>query len=179
MTVVIRRVVMNLGLLLLRVVVGGTLAAHGAQKLFGWFGGPGLSAAGQGFEHLGFTPGRRYAALAGVGETGAGVLLALGLLTPAAAAIVFAVMLVAAWTAHRGAGFFAAQGGYEYNVVLAATAISLAFSGPGSWSLDALLQLPLAGNAWGSLAVIAGVIGAIVPLAGRRRFDAHEARAAA
>jgi putative oxidoreductase len=169
---------MNLGLLMLRVVLGGTLAAHGAQKLFGWFGGPGLSAAGQGFEHLGFAPGRRYAALAGLAEVGAGLLLVLGLLTPAAAAIVFAVMLVAAWTAHRHAGFFAAQGGYEYNVLIATAAISLAFSGPGAWSLDARLPWAIAGGAWGALAILAGLIGAIVPLSGRRQF-AREQKAAA
>src|SRR6185436_4582103 len=107
---------MNLGLLLLRLVVGLTFAAHGAQKLFGWFGGYGLEHTGRGFEQLGFLPGRRHALAAGLGEVGAGLLLAAGLLTPLAGAIVFAVMLVAAVSVHGKGGFFASSGGYEYNL---------------------------------------------------------------
>ena len=79
---------MEIGLLLLRLTVGLTLAAHGAQKLFGWFGGPGLEATGQLFETLGFLPGRRQALMAGLAETGGGLLLTLGLLTPIAAAVI-------------------------------------------------------------------------------------------
>jgi len=73
---------MNIGLLMLRLAIGLTLAAHGSQKLFGWFGGPGLKSTGQFFETLGFRPGRRHAALAGLAETGGGLLLALGLFIP-------------------------------------------------------------------------------------------------
>jgi putative oxidoreductase len=153
---------------LLRLVVGLTLAAHGTQKLFGWFGGYGLEATGRGLEQLGFTNGRSKALAAGLGETGAGLLLAFGLFTPLAGAIVFAVMLVAAISAHAKAGFFVTTGGYEYNVVLAAAAISLAFIGAGSWSLDAVLGLPLAGTGWGALAIVAGIVGSIAPLASRR-----------
>src|SRR6266568_83059 len=80
--------VMDLGLLILRFVVGLTLAAHGAQKLFGWFGGYGLDGTGQFMETLGFHPGRRHAALAGLTEAGGGVLLALGLLTPLGAVLI-------------------------------------------------------------------------------------------
>src|ERR1700730_4125568 len=87
--------VMDIGLLLLRLTVGLTLAAHGAQKLFGWFGGPGLDKTGMFFEKLGFVPGRRHALMAGLAEAGGGLLLALGLVTPLAASAVFAVMLVA------------------------------------------------------------------------------------
>ena len=90
---------MDIGLLLLRLTVGLTLAAHGAQKLFGWFGGPGRDVTGQFFEALGFYPGRRHALMAGLVETSGGVLLALGFLTPVAAAFVFSVMLVAAVSA--------------------------------------------------------------------------------
>ena len=102
---------MDVGLLLLRLTLGLTFAAHGAQKLFGWFGGPGLGAVGQFFEMLGFAPGRRYALMAGLAETGGGLLLALGLLTPVGAALVFGVMLVAAVTVHIEKGFFAQNGG--------------------------------------------------------------------
>jgi putative oxidoreductase len=80
---------MEIGLLLLRLTAGVTLAAHEAQKLFGWFGGPGLDATGQGMAMLGFHPGRRHALMAGLVEAGGGLLLALGFLTPAAAAVVF------------------------------------------------------------------------------------------
>jgi putative oxidoreductase len=159
---------MDLGLLLLRLVVGLTLAAHGAQKLFGWFGGYGLEGTGRLLEQLGFARGRQKALAAGLGEAGAGLLLAAGLLTPLAGAIVFAVMLVAAVSAHAKAGFFVTSGGYEYNVVLAASAISLAFIGAGAWSLDALLGLPLAGAEWGAVAVAAGLVGSVAPLASRR-----------
>jgi len=109
---------MNIGLLLLRLTLGLTLAAHGTQKLFGWFGGPGLDATGQFFAMLGFPTGRRHALLAGLAETGGGLLLALGWLTPVAAALIFSVMLVGAVTVHIQKGFFAQNGGYEYTLVL-------------------------------------------------------------
>jgi len=158
---------MDLGLLIVRFVVGLTLAAHGAQKLFGWFGGYGLDSTGQFMETLGFHPGRRHAALAGLTETGGGVLLALGLLTPLGAALVASVMLVATITVHLKNGFFAAGGGYEYNLVLAAAAVSLAFSGPGALSIDALLGYSLGGALWGVGAIGVAVVGALVQLAQR------------
>src|SRR3954463_2065014 len=107
---------MDLGLLFLRLVIGGTLAAHGAQKLFGWFGGPGLAGTAAGFEALGFTPGRRHALAAAVFETGGGLLLALGLLTPLAATLVASLMIVAAGAVHYQRGFFVMNGGFEYNL---------------------------------------------------------------
>src|SRR5881397_3947916 len=105
---------MSIGILILRLVVGVTLAAHGAQKLFGWFGGYGLTGTGQFFEQLGFRPGRLQAALAGGAEFLGGLLLAAGFLTPFASAAVIAVMLVAAVSVHVAKGFFAHTGGYEY-----------------------------------------------------------------
>ena len=158
---------MDLGLLTLRFVVGLTLAAHGAQKLFGWFGGYGLDATGQFMETLGFHPGRRHAALAGLTEAGGGVLLALGLLTPLGAALIASVMLVATITVHLKNGFFASSGGYEYNLILAAAAVSLAFSGPGALSIDALLGYSFAGALWGVGAMIVAIVGALVQLAQR------------
>ncbi|HVJ27733.1 MAG TPA: DoxX family protein, partial [Vicinamibacterales bacterium] len=95
---------MEIGLLLIRAVVGLTMAAHGAQKLFGWFGGYGLEGTGGFLEQLGFRPGRRHAFMAGLVETGGGLFLALGLLTPFAAAAIVAVMLVAAVTVHLKGG---------------------------------------------------------------------------
>ena len=159
---------MDLGLLIVRFVVGLTLAAHGAQKLFGWFGGYGLDGTGQFMATLGFHPGRHHAALAGLTETGGGLLLALGLLTPLGAALVAAVMLVATITVHLKNGFFAASGGYEYNLVLAAAAVSLAFTGPGAFSIEAWLGYSFAGARWGVGALAVAVVGALVQLAQRR-----------
>ncbi len=128
----------DLGLLTLRVGVGGTLIAHGTQKLFGWFGGGGIAGTGGFFDSVGFTPGKLNAVLAGAGEAGGGALLALGLATPAAGAAAAGTMVVAA-SMHKDNGFFAQSGGYEYPAVLALTAASLALGGPGQLSLDAAL----------------------------------------
>jgi putative oxidoreductase len=102
---------MNVGLLLLRLTVGLTVATHGSQKLFGWFGGPGLSGTGQFFTMLGFPPGRRHAFMAGLAEVVGGLLMALGFLTPLAAAAIIAVMVVAVFTVHLSKGFFVHNGG--------------------------------------------------------------------
>src|SRR6266545_6485745 len=109
---------MSMALLLLRMVVGLTLAAHGSQKLFGWFGGGGVDGTARVMEQLGFVPGRRSAVIAGLAEAGGGVLLALGAATPVAAAVLLAVMMVAIVSVHLRQGFFVMQGGYEYPMVL-------------------------------------------------------------
>ncbi len=159
---------MSIGILILRLVVGLTLAAHGAQKLFGWFGGYGLTGTGGFLEQLGFVPGRRNALFAGLAETGAGLLLALGLLTPVAAAGALAVMVVAGVSAHGKKGFFAHNGGYEYTLTLGIAALSLAFTGPGPLSLDAVLGVRDAGAGWGLGALVVGLAGAGLQLAKRQ-----------
>jgi putative oxidoreductase len=159
---------MEIGLLLLRLTVGLTLAAHGAQKLFGWFGGPGLDATGQGLAALGFHPGRRHALMAGLVEAGGGLLLAVGFLTPVAAAIVFSVMLVAGVSVHGRQGFFITTGGYEYTLVLGIAGLTIAFTGPGALSVDALLGLTMSGGFWGVAAFIVGLVGGAIQLAQRR-----------
>ena len=159
---------MELGLLLLRLTVGLTLAAHGAQKLFGWFGGPGLDVTGHGLSALGFHPGRRHALMAGLVEAGGGLLLAFGLLTPVAAAIVFSVMLVAGVSVHVRQGFFITSGGYEYTMVLGVAGLTVAFTGPGALSLDALLGLTMSGAFWGVAALVVGLAGGAIQLAQRR-----------
>jgi putative oxidoreductase len=169
---------MDIGLLLIRLVVGLTLAAHGAQKLFGWFGGYGLNGTGGFLETLGFVPGRRHAFMAGLTETGGGVLLALGLFTPLAAAVIVSVMFVAAVSAHLGKGFFLSSGGYEYTLVLGVSGLSLAFTGPGSLSLDALLDLHLEGSTWGAAAALVGLVGGAILLGGRRRAPAAQSATA-
>jgi putative oxidoreductase len=166
---------MDIGLLLLRLTVGLTLTAHGTQKLFGWFGGPGLDAIGQFFEMIGFIPGRRHAVRAGLAETGGGLLLALGLLTPVAAALLFSVMLVATVTVHIKKGFFAHNGGYEHTLVLGIAALTLAFTGPGSLSLDALLGYYLSGRFWGMAALFVGVLGGVMSLIQRRTLPTQQA----
>ena len=159
---------MATGILLLRLTIGLTLAAHGAQKLFGWFGGPGLDAVGHAFDAIGFTPGRRHAMLAGLVEVAAGLLLALGLVAPLAAAAVLSVMMVAAVSVHGRNGFFITEGGYEFNVVFGMAAWTIAFTGPGPYSLDAALGPALGGEGWGLTAFVIAVLGAGGQLAQRR-----------
>ena len=170
---------MSFGLLILRLVVGLTLAAHGAQKLFGWFGGYGLAGTGQFFEQLGFRPGRVQAALAGTAELVGGLFLAAGFLTPAAAAAIVAVMLVAAVSVHIKKGFFATNGGYEYTLVLGGAALALAFTGPGSLSIDQALGISWSGETWGLFALAAGLIGGAVPLIARKTAETSTAQTAA
>jgi putative oxidoreductase len=158
---------MDIGLLLLRLSVGLTLGAHGGQKLFGWFGGPGIDGTAKGLEGLGFVPGRRHAVMAGLTELGGGFLLAVGLLTPLAAAVVFAVMLVAGGSAHLKQGFFISRGGFEYTLMLGVAGLSVAFTGPGLLSLDAVLNLRLDGALWGVAAALLGLAGGAIQLAGR------------
>jgi putative oxidoreductase len=95
----------------LRLTVGLTLAAHGSQKLFGWFGGYGLDGTGRFMQALGFRPGRRHALASGLVEVVGGLLLAIGLLTPVGAALIASVMLVAVVTVHAKDGFFITSGG--------------------------------------------------------------------
>ncbi|MFJ3582363.1 DoxX family protein [Streptomyces sp. NPDC090127] len=127
----------DLGLLVLRVGTGVVLAAHGTQKLFGWFGGGGVEGTAQAMEAMGFHPARESAIAAGLGETGGGVLLALGLATPAAGAAAAGAM-AGAVAVHAPAGFFAQSGGYEYPAFLGFTAAALGIAGAGRNSLDHL-----------------------------------------
>ncbi len=159
---------MDIGLLVLRLAVGLTMAAHGGQKLFGWFGGYGLSGTGGFLESLGFRPGRVHAALAGLAEFGGGLLLALGLLTPLGSALVLAVMVVAVGSVHLPKGFFVSDGGAEYNLVIMAAVAALAFTGPGAYSLDAVDGLGVSGWIPGIASVIVGLVLGGGALASRR-----------
>jgi putative oxidoreductase len=127
----------DLGLLALRLGAGTVLFAHGAQKLFGWFGGGGLEGTAEGMEQMGFRPGKAAALAAGLGEAGGGTLLALGLATPAAGAAAAGAMAVAV-SVHIPAGFFVMHGGYEHPGLLGWTAAALGLTGPGRYSLDHL-----------------------------------------
>jgi putative oxidoreductase len=155
---------MELGLLIIRLAVGLTLAAHGAQKLFGIFGGHGLAGTGAFFEAIGFRPGKPLATLAGIGEVTGGLALALGLFTPFGCALVIATMIVAVLGVHLEKGFFAQNGGYEFALVVGLVAAGIAFAGPGALSFDAVLGLSLVGVRWGLIAIALGLVGALPPL---------------
>ena len=131
---------MDLGLLLARLVFGTTMSAHGAQKLFGWFGGYGISGTGQFFESIGFRPGRVLAAAAGLGEVAGGLLVAFGLLGPVGPALMLSVMIVAS-SLHWKNGLFATANGIELPLLYSAAAVALVFTGYGTYSLDALFGL--------------------------------------
>jgi putative oxidoreductase len=171
---------MNLGRLLLRITVGSIFVEHGTQKLFSWFGGHGPSGTGQFFESLGLRPGRRNAIAAGIAETGGGALLALGLATPAAAAAVGSVMVTALRTAIWRDGVKVGTGGYE--VLLLVSAVAIADSGPGSWSLDALVGSERRGARWAAAAVGGALAGSALAVAAGRRYppaSAEDASASA
>ena len=159
---------MQLGRLLLRATVGGVFVVHGTQKLFGWFGGYGPDGTAQFFESLGLRPGRRNALAAGVTETTGGVLITLGLATPAAAAGLTAVMITALRTAVWKDGVKPATG--EFEVLLAAAALALTDIGPGPWSLDAALGRERRGPGWALAALGAAAAGSAMAIeAGRRQ----------
>ncbi|MGY3340164.1 putative oxidoreductase [Streptomyces filamentosus] len=166
----------DLGLLVLRVGTGAVLAAHGTQKLFGWFGGGGIEGTAQGMEAMGFHPPRESALAAGLGEAGGGVLLALGLATPAAGAAAAGAM-AGAVSVHAPAGFFAQGGGYEYPAFLGFTAAAIGVTGAGRYSLDHatghVLDRPwvVAAAFLGSAVAAAAVVG--------RRAQARAEKAAA
>jgi putative oxidoreductase len=125
------------GLLALRLGLGSVLFAHGSQKLFGWFGGGGLSGTAEAMEQMGFTPGRPSALASGLCEAGGGALLALGLATPAAGAA-SAGGMAGAVSVHAPAGFFATSGGFELPGFLGYSAAAMGIAGPGRYSLDHL-----------------------------------------
>lgn len=130
---------METGLLIARVVFGSLMAAHGAQKLFGWFGGYGLAGVGQYLESLGFRPGRTFALAAGATEFAGGLLTLLGLFGPVGPALMLSVMIVAAVSVHWQNGLFAMSNGIEVPLLYGVAGVALALTGPGAYSLDAAL----------------------------------------
>jgi putative oxidoreductase len=152
---------MNLTLLVLRLVLGLGFAAHGAQKLFGTFGGGGIAGTGGFFEQVGLRPGKLHALAAGTAELAGGLLIAVGLVTPFAAAALIGVMTAAVLTVHARNGFFVADNGFEYNLTLAAAVFALAGVGAGQWSLDHALGLHLRSTGWALAALAAGVLGGL------------------
>src|SRR5205823_9443323 len=135
------RAAMDAGLLVSRFVLGPLMAAHGAQKLFGWFGGYGLAGTGGFLETIGFRPGRAFALSAGLAELASGALVSFGLLGPVGPALMLSVMIVAAVSVHWQHGLFATTNGIELPLVYAAGAATFALTGPGRYSADTLLGL--------------------------------------
>jgi putative oxidoreductase len=159
----------DFGLLLIRVIFGLVFAAHGTQKLFGWFGGYGLAGTGGWMESMGFRPGKTFATVAGLGELVGGLLFALGWLGPVGPALMLSVMLVASITVHRKNGLFATNNGIELPLLYATGAIGVSLIGPGRYSLDQALNdywLLTPRLTWVILAV--GLLGGIANLALRR-----------
>jgi len=138
------------------------MAAHGTQKLFGWFGGYGLAGTGGFFESLGFRPGKTFAFAAGATEVVSGVLVALGFLGPIGSALMLSVMIVAAVTVHWKNGFFASSGGIELTVLFSVAAVALAFTGFGEFSVDAITGLDVFFTLTAAIAaLLLGIVGAI------------------
>ncbi|WP_330459011.1 DoxX family protein [Streptomyces sp. NBC_00820] len=152
------------GLLLIRLTIGLLMAAHGAQKLFGLFGGPGLTATGKGFEALGFRPGKVFAVIGGGSEFLGGLGLALGLLTPLAAAALIGVMINAMATVTGAHGLWDQDGGVEYSVCITVVALAIAAIGPGRLALDRFFPWGRGGWPEAVFALGLGGIGAAITL---------------
>jgi putative oxidoreductase len=131
----------DIALLILRVVIGGLFVAHGAQKLFGAFGGYGLKGTAAFLEQIGVKPGYLMALVAGSAEFGGGLLVLVGFLTPLGALAIIATMVEAIAKVHAPHGLFNENGGYEYNLVLIAVAAALILTGSGAYGLDAVLGI--------------------------------------
>jgi putative oxidoreductase len=164
----------DVGLLIIRGVLGALLIGHGTQKLFGWFGGYGLEGTGAWMHSIGHRPGRLMAAVAGLSEAGGGLLLALGFLDPLGTAIVVGVMVTAA-TTHWKHGVWNTEGGYELPVFYAVVAAGLGFTGPGRYSIDHAIGWSYG---WGyALAAIAvGIVSAAFTVIRGRMLLARENR---
>jgi len=160
----------SLGLLIGRLIIGSLIAAHGAQKIFGWFSGYGLKGTGEFMVQLGFQQGRIFAAAAGLGELTSGVLIALGFLGPIGPALMISVMVVAMITVHWRNGVFATKNGVELPLTNATVAMIFAVVGYGAYSIDALFGLD---NIWTPrftwIVLGLGLLGGLANAALRRR----------
>ena len=148
---------MSAAMLILRVLIGGLFVGHGLQKLFGWFGGPGLDGMAGALDSMGYRPARKHALFAGLTEAGGGAMLVLGLLTPLAAAAVIGMMLNATLAVHRENGLWVQDNGFEYPLVLGTAAFAIAVTGPGAASLDGALGWHMSGG-WGVLSLVLGLL---------------------
>jgi putative oxidoreductase len=169
----------SLGLLILRLVAGLTMAAHGAQKLLGWFGGGGIAGTRGFVTRLQFRPTELWTWAVILGEFGGGLLMALGLLSPVGSFGVMGAMAIAIWVVHRPKGFFNGKGGIEFPLQLAAVALVLSLTGPGPYSLDSLLGISLPEPVTWIVLAIGLVIGVAAALVSRRQSRPQSAAPAA
>lgn len=153
-----------LGLLILRIGVGLIVAAHGAQKLFGWWGGPGMTNWAGAMTRMRMRPPVLWAWVSAIGEFAGGLAVAIGLLSPLGSFAIVGSMVVAIALVHWPKGFWVSKGGFEFNLSLVAGATALAITGPGAWSLDSLLRLSLP-EPWtliaGSVALVVTIVAAL------------------
>jgi putative oxidoreductase len=155
----------KLGQLAARAVIGGLFIGHGTQKLFGWFGGPGMAGTEQMMTALNMNPPHENALAAGLSETVGGALLAAGVATPLAASSLIGTMITAIRKVHQPNGPWVANGGYEYNLVLIAALVALVESGPGELSLDHALSLDTGGLKWALAALGIGAAASTAAIA--------------
>ncbi|MCZ4497284.1 MAG: DoxX [Thermoleophilia bacterium] len=154
----------DIALLILRIVFGVSLAAHGAQKLFGWWDGPGLAGFAGWLESMGVRGAKVAALIAGLVEFVGGIAFAAGLLTPLVALGIVVVMTTAVLNVHLKAGFFNGSGGWEYNLAIATVAVAVAITGAGEYSVDDALGLMggFTGWEWGLGIAVVGVLVGVV-----------------
>jgi putative oxidoreductase len=156
----------DLSLLFLQLGVGLTFAAHGAQKMFGWWGGPGLTGWEGATQHMGFRPARLFALVSAAVELVGGLLLAMGALTPLVAAVLLAQTVVIIGQVHWSNGFFSTKGGFEFPLLLGVGAAAVAIGGPSAMSVDRVVGLsvdPAAGGLMLALGIVAGLITLAIP----------------
>lgn len=159
----------DLGILLIRVIIGLGIAVHGSQKLFGWFGGPGIKGTSAWMESMGFRPGALFATAAGCGEFVGGLLILLGFLGPVGPALVIATMTVAILTVHIRNGFLAANNGFEMPLLYIAGALTAAFTSSSTLTLDTLLGIQFLHSELAIWAFVAiGVVAGLANLLARR-----------
>ncbi len=168
---------MDIALLVIRLIVGLAIARHGAEKLFGWFGGYGIAGTAGFFEQLGWRPGTLFVLGAAGAELGGGLLTVLGLGGPIGPALIVMVMVVAIFSVHISKGFAQAGGGYELNTMYVAAALAAAFA-PGAYTLDRVLGIGAGWSpaaAWSAIGI--AIVLAVLNLLARRPAPAEQAAA--
>lgn len=162
-------VLTDVALLAVRLGVGASIAAHGAQHMFGSFGGPGIEGASKLMSSLGFAPGKKFAKASAATELTSGILMAAGALGPVGPAMMTSFMIVAAETVHRKNGYFQTKSGIELNAIYILLALVLANTGPGSLSIDRAIGLDKKIGATAGWLALAGGVAAAVLVLGQRR----------
>jgi putative oxidoreductase len=157
---------LSLGLLVLRLVVGLTMAGHGAQKVFGWWGGPGIKAWNEGVARMRIRPAVPFGWLAALAELGGGLLLAVGFLSPLGSLAILGTMLVAIATVHWPNGFWNSKRGYEFNLTLIAAVLAIGLAGPGTYSVDQTVGFRLPEP----ITLVVGLIAVVLGVSGMLAF---------